>query len=63
MDLKEKVLVLETTLQQIKTDYVSKDKLEAEISKAKLQGVKVGAVIASLLFAGIGALAAVIALF
>ena len=53
---------MEAQINKISKSYVTKDKLEAEITKAKLDGVKAGACIASLLFAGICAVAAVIAL-
>ena len=50
------------TLEPIKRDYVTKDRLDAEISKAKLEGIKIGIALASLLFAAVGAVGAAIAL-
>lgn len=63
----ERIAKLEATVSDIKADYVSKDKLEAEIVKAKYEGmkagIKAGITVASVIFAGISCLAAVIALF
>ena len=62
MNLEHRISTLEAAVSNIKADYVTRDKLEAEIAKAKLEGVKIGATIVGLLFAGLLLLAAVMAL-